>query len=257
MTAPSGEQFEIPLRRPARGRRRGRRRPSVVLGRRSRRRRRLRRRRDAARRVAGQVLIPWPNRLEDGSYEFDGRRHQLPLDRAGERTRSTASSAGRRGAWPSASRIASCWSTFSIRSPGYPFSLALAIEYALSDDGLRVTTTATNVGADACPYGSGAHPYLELAARDGRRSSCSRPRRGRCSRSDDRGIPVGTASVDGDGARLPDGRGRSARRGSTTASRTSSAATTVSRASSSTPRRVSRSTLWVDETHPLPDAVHG
>jgi aldose 1-epimerase len=24
----------------------------------------------------GQVLIPWPNRLEDGSYEFDGRRHQ-------------------------------------------------------------------------------------------------------------------------------------------------------------------------------------
>jgi aldose 1-epimerase len=27
----------------------------------------------------GQVLIPWPNRLEDGSYEFDGRRHQLPL----------------------------------------------------------------------------------------------------------------------------------------------------------------------------------
>ncbi len=27
----------------------------------------------------GQVLAPWPNRLEDGSYEFDGRRHQLPL----------------------------------------------------------------------------------------------------------------------------------------------------------------------------------
>ena len=27
----------------------------------------------------GQVLIPWPNRLEDGRYEFDGRRHQLPL----------------------------------------------------------------------------------------------------------------------------------------------------------------------------------
>ena len=22
----------------------------------------------------GQVLIPWPNRLEDGSYEFEGRR---------------------------------------------------------------------------------------------------------------------------------------------------------------------------------------
>src|SRR5262249_12965101 len=27
----------------------------------------------------GQVLIPWPNRLQDGRYEFHGRRHQLPL----------------------------------------------------------------------------------------------------------------------------------------------------------------------------------
>ena len=27
----------------------------------------------------GQVLAPWPNRLEDGAYEFDGRRHELPL----------------------------------------------------------------------------------------------------------------------------------------------------------------------------------
>ena len=28
----------------------------------------------------GQALIPWPNRLEDGSYEFNGRRYQPPLN---------------------------------------------------------------------------------------------------------------------------------------------------------------------------------
>ena len=28
----------------------------------------------------GQALIPWPNRLQDGSYEFDGRHNQLPLN---------------------------------------------------------------------------------------------------------------------------------------------------------------------------------
>src|SRR5205085_10165882 len=27
----------------------------------------------------GQVLAPWPNRIENGSYEFDGKRLQLPL----------------------------------------------------------------------------------------------------------------------------------------------------------------------------------
>ena len=28
----------------------------------------------------GQVLIPWPNRIQDGRYSFDGQDHQLPLD---------------------------------------------------------------------------------------------------------------------------------------------------------------------------------
>ncbi len=27
----------------------------------------------------GQLLLPWPNRIEDGTYEFDGRTHRLPL----------------------------------------------------------------------------------------------------------------------------------------------------------------------------------
>jgi aldose 1-epimerase len=45
--------------------------------------------------------------------------------------------------------------------PGYPFTLVLRLEYALSAGGLRVSTTATNAGAERCPYGAGAHPYLE------------------------------------------------------------------------------------------------
>ncbi len=28
----------------------------------------------------GQVLVPWPNRIEDGAYEFDGKQQQLGLD---------------------------------------------------------------------------------------------------------------------------------------------------------------------------------
>src|SRR5437899_11244841 len=27
----------------------------------------------------GQVLLPWPNRIEDGQYEFDGTLYQTPL----------------------------------------------------------------------------------------------------------------------------------------------------------------------------------
>ena len=42
----------------------------------------------------GQVLIPWPNRLEGGSYEFDGKHHQLPLNEPPQRD-SRASPSGR------------------------------------------------------------------------------------------------------------------------------------------------------------------
>src|SRR3954465_12276986 len=32
----------------------------------------------------GQVLMPWPNRIEDGRDEFNGRELQLPLTQVGE-----------------------------------------------------------------------------------------------------------------------------------------------------------------------------
>ena len=111
--------------------------------------------------------------------------------------RSTASSAGSPGPSPSAPRTGWSWSTCSIPRPGYPFSLAIAIEYALSDEGLRVRTTAMNVGRDACPYGSGAHPYLTRRAPTRGFGCVLRVPARTVLRSDERGIPVGSASVEG------------------------------------------------------------
>jgi aldose 1-epimerase len=80
--------------------------------------------------------------------------------------------------------------------PGYPFSLLLAIEYQLSEDGLRVQTTATNRGPAACPFGSGAHPYLTVGTETVDAVTLRVPGRTVLS-SDERGIPVGVGSVDG------------------------------------------------------------
>ena len=63
--------------------------------------------------------------------------------------------------------------------PGYPFRLALTIEYALTDEGLSVSTTATNTGPDPCPYGCGFHPYLTLGTPYGRLARPARLRRER------------------------------------------------------------------------------
>ena len=110
----------------------------------------------------GQVLMPWPNRIEDGSYEFAGSRHQLPLTEvaAGNAIHGLV----RWATWTVAQRAADRVVMDHVihPQPGYPFSLELRVEYALSDEGLTVRTTATNVGAGACPFGSGMHPYFTL-----------------------------------------------------------------------------------------------
>jgi aldose 1-epimerase len=143
----------------------------------------------------GQVLIPWPNRLEDGGYAFDGRRHQLPLN---EPEHGNAIHGLVRWAnWTVAVREPhrAVMAHVLHPQPGYPFALALRIDYALTEGGLRVRTTATNVGGEACPFGAGAHPYLTLGTATIDSLALRAPAR-TVLRADARGLPVGWQAVE-------------------------------------------------------------
>ena len=128
----------------------------------------------------GQVLIPWPNRIEDGAYEFDGEQHQLALDEL--EARNAIHGLVRWAGWRVGEREQSRVVLEHVLhpQPGYPFRSRLAIEYALSDDGLSVATTATNLGPDPCPYGCGFHPYLTLGTPTVDSHRPDGARRGRC-----------------------------------------------------------------------------
>jgi aldose 1-epimerase len=146
----------------------------------------------------GQVLMPWPNRIEDGSYEFEGRRHQLPLTEveAGNAIHGLV----RWAPWTIVAREADRVVLEHVLhpQPGYPFSLELRIEYALSDEGLTVRTTATNVGAGACPFGSGMHPYFTLGTPTVDSLALTVPA-GQVMESDGRGLPGAPHPVEGTG----------------------------------------------------------
>jgi aldose 1-epimerase len=144
----------------------------------------------------GQVLIPWPNRLEDGSYEFDGVHHQLPLS---EPERGNAiHGLVRRETWTVAEQEPQrVVMAYELRpQQGYPFTLALRVEYMLSAEGLAVRTTATNTGDRACPYGSGMHPYLTLGTETVDPVSLRAPGR-TVQYHDARGLPLETVPVEG------------------------------------------------------------
>jgi aldose 1-epimerase len=113
----------------------------------------------------GQVLFPWPNRLEGGRWEDEGETRQLPLSEvpAGNAIHGLV----RWSAWDvqRAGEAAATATHTLMPQPGYPFRLHCRIDYRLSSGGLSVTTTVRNDSPRQAPFGLGFHPYL--AAGDG------------------------------------------------------------------------------------------
>ena len=143
----------------------------------------------------GQVLAPWPNRLHGGRYTWDGTEHEVPLDEPG--TGNALHGLVRWRAWRVAERSDDAV-TMVLRlhpSPPYPFCLDLTARYALTEQGLEVEHTATNVGAQAAPYALGTHPYVTVGglvddARLTLPAATWLP-------TDEQQVPTGTEPVDG------------------------------------------------------------
>src|ERR1700738_888625 len=93
----------------------------------------------------GTPLIPWPNRLADGRYRFDGRDHQVALTEPAKanaihgflRWRPWRGGPGG-GASHDADRVVMATTLFPLA--GYPFLLDVTVDYHLTDEGLVVTT---------------------------------------------------------------------------------------------------------------------
>jgi aldose 1-epimerase len=144
----------------------------------------------------GQLLVPWPNRVRDGAYSFDGRDLQLPLT---EPARHNASHGlARWVAWsPEEHGTTSVSLGYRLMAQsGYPWSLDLHVLYDLSADGLTVTQTATNLSDRPAPYASGAHPYLTAGPGPVDTWELSLPA-GLRLLADERKLPVGEEPVDG------------------------------------------------------------
>ncbi|WP_067171710.1 aldose 1-epimerase family protein [Microtetraspora niveoalba] len=114
---------------------------------------------------SGTILAPWPNRVAGAAYEFEGERHELPVNEPdrGNALHGLVADA----VWTVAELLRAEDDHGFVRlthtvepTPGYPFRLALQVRHAVSADGLVTTLTAENVGETAAPYGCGPHPWL-------------------------------------------------------------------------------------------------
>lgn len=145
----------------------------------------------------GQVLIPWPNRLQDGAYRWEGEDAVLPWTEPARRN--AIHGLVRWLPWQLQERSQSSLTVGCLLhpQPGYPHLLRLWAAYELSDRGLTVTLGGENAGPAALPYAAGQHPYLKLADAPLDQATLRVPAATRLL-TDERGIPTGAAAVSED-----------------------------------------------------------
>jgi aldose 1-epimerase len=144
----------------------------------------------------GQVLAPWPNRLGDGRYTFEGHEGQAGLDEP-ER-RNAIHGLVRWLGWRPMSHAENVVALSCVLhpQPAYPWRLELRIEYHLDADGLTVSTEATNLSETTAPFGIGFHPYLTVGTPTVDSALLLVPARRRLL-ADERGLPEGDVAVSG------------------------------------------------------------
>ena len=146
----------------------------------------------------GTPLIPWPNRVKDGRYSFDGRDYQLALS---EPEKQNAIHGLLRWRNWSLVNLAGDYVVVGARlhpNDRWPFALDVSIQYRLGDEGLTVETQARNIGDGPCPYACGQHPYLSPGP-GAKVDDCTLELRAatRILTDPERQLPTGTEPVDG------------------------------------------------------------
>ena len=108
----------------------------------------------------GCVLAPYPNRVTNGQYSFDGEDYQMPIDEFDRQ--SSLHGYAYRYMWE-LEDLQESHVTLSWRSPdiaGYPFDITITATYALDENGLTETFTVHNNDAVKAPWAFGIHPWL-------------------------------------------------------------------------------------------------
>ncbi|MET1088827.1 MAG: aldose 1-epimerase family protein [Arthrobacter sp.] len=145
----------------------------------------------------GIIAAPWPNRMRDGTYAFDGVEYRVPVNEP-ERGSALHGFAFALD-WTLESGNESSVALSCVVGPveGYPFALRLTAHYRLTERGLQGRVIVTNTGNGTAPYGVCPHPYLVAGPTPLDEWTLQFSAETFLEVTPDRLLPVGTRSVEG------------------------------------------------------------
>ena len=122
---------------------------------------------DYATTFKSSILFPFPNRIEDGAYEFMGATHQFPINELSVNNAIHGSVYNKEFKVTSSdvdANTATVALTYNSNgsSDGFPFPFELQLTYTISaTGGIHLSFYLVNQGNIPFPYGMGWHPYFK------------------------------------------------------------------------------------------------
>ena len=117
------------------------------------------------------ILFPFPNRIRDGRFTWEGKTYQLPLEDSTKKNaihgfacrkpwRVIGSGADESGAWIAGEFQGSVDAPESLAQ--WPTDYGIRVMYRLTKDRLQIAAGVWNPGKVALPFGLGYHPYFSV-----------------------------------------------------------------------------------------------
>ena len=108
---------------------------------------------------AGQILIPWPNRVRDGKWTHGGADLQLPMSEPDRHNAIHGFLLGLPHEVIARSQESALLHATILSSDGYPWELSVVTEYTLTESGVSITHRITNASSTPAPVAVGSHPF--------------------------------------------------------------------------------------------------
>lgn len=114
------------------------------------------------------LLYPFPNRLKDGKYQWEGHTYQFPIN--DHQTKNALHGLGLHQAMnidqvvtTETSGSITCQYTSKGAEDYFPFLFQFSAAFTITDVGFAVTLSAVNLDVESIPFGFGWHPYFSLS----------------------------------------------------------------------------------------------
>ena len=111
----------------------------------------------------GVIMSPWPNRIDGGKWQYQGRTLELPINLHEQQNANHGLLMDVAYDVVEHSESSVTLGALIHARLGYPFNVYTTVSYELVESGVKISHTAVNHSSADAPYALGGHPYLKIA----------------------------------------------------------------------------------------------